>query len=296
MREKFVSKIFRRDTLTLIEQANQVLHEFASGGFAVSLRQLYYQFVAKNLIANETSEYKRLGAVIADARRAGLIDWDFIEDRTRELEAVVTWDNPEEIVAVAARTYREDLWREQSWRCEVWVEKSALAGVLRPSCTRWRIPSMAARDYLSISELHAAGKRIEQNYGDGQPTVIFYLGDHDPSGIDMGRNLTEALSLYARRPVEVVRLGLNLEQIRRLALPPNPAKESDRRYGSYVAETGCTESWELDALSPQFIDDLIEQAIRKRLDVSAWNTALTEEAANREKLNGWASARAGKIG
>jgi hypothetical protein len=100
----------------------------------------------------------------------------------------------------------------------------------------------------------------------------------------MTRSLREELSLYARAPIEVVRLGLNLDQVRELRLPPNPAKETDRRFKQYVRETGCADSWELDALSPAFIDGLIEKAISDLVDHDAWKEAHGREQANNDLL------------
>jgi hypothetical protein len=293
MKEAFISKTFRGSSLAMIEQANQILDEYADDGFTLTLRQLYYQFVARGLIENQQKEYKRLGAIIADGRRAGLVDWRHIEDRTRGVEEYASWSSPSEIIKAAATGYKEDVWRSQSFRAEVWIEKAALVGVIKPVCDRWRIPHIAARGYPSISELYDAGKRFKEMIADGLEPAVFYLGDHDPSGLDMGRNLRDALALYAGYPISVTVLGLNLGQIRSLDLPPNPAKETDKRFADYVSATGCVESWELDAVTPTFIDKLIDDAVSAEMDNAAWDEAVEQEERNRSKLtelaDGWAA-------
>jgi hypothetical protein len=103
-------------------------------------------------------------------------------------------------------------------------------------------------------------------------------------GLDMTRSLREELSLYVRHPVEVRRLALNLEQVRALNLPPNPAKESDARFAQYVEETGAAECWELDALSPTIIDTLLDRAIRELVDRPAWRRALAQEEEDPARL------------
>ena len=128
--ECFITKNFHDATLTLIQRANEIIAEYEAQGFALTLRQLYYQFVARRLLENRQSEYKRLGSIINDARLAGLIDWDSIEDRTRELRSHAHWDDPSEIVAACASQYREDLWASQEHRPEVWIEKDALVGII----------------------------------------------------------------------------------------------------------------------------------------------------------------------
>jgi hypothetical protein len=171
------------------------------------------------------------------------------------------WEDPAQVISEAASTYNEDLWRDQDRRLEVWVEKSALVGVIEPVCQRWRVPYFAARGYPSHSELYAAGKRFAWYDRSGSAPVVLYLGDHDPSGLDMTRSLREELSLYARHSVEVQRLALNFDQVGELNLPPNPAKESDKRHQEYISITGQTDSWELDALSPAYIDELVDSAV-----------------------------------
>jgi hypothetical protein len=177
-----------------------------------------------------------------------------------------------------------DEYTEQSCRAEVSIEKSALIGMIEPGCQRWRTPHMALRGYDSHSELYAAGKRFAAHRADGFRPVLFHLGDHDPSGLDMTRNLREEISFYARYPVEVVRLGLNLGQVREFRLPPNPAKQTDKRYDEYVRITGQTDSWELDALSPAFIAALVENAVRRIVDHAKWQEALEREQANKDLL------------
>jgi hypothetical protein len=74
---------FRSASLSVIELANSIIAEYQAQGYDLTLRQLYYQFVARGIIPNSDAEYKKLGSVINDGRLAGLIDWDSITDRTR---------------------------------------------------------------------------------------------------------------------------------------------------------------------------------------------------------------------
>lgn len=191
---------FRAETMAMIDQANEILQEYSAQGFTLTLRQLYYQFVARQLIANEVREYGRLGRIVVDARRAGLIDWDHIEDRTRGLMGWSFWAGPADAIHRAASSYSEDLWRHQAVRLEVWVEKAALVGVIEPACERWRVPYMAARGYASHSEIYAAGKRLARHINKRKAVAVLYLGDHDPSGLDMLQALARDMSLYASQP------------------------------------------------------------------------------------------------
>src|SRR5262245_40331976 len=126
---KYQSFAFRADSLQRIKQANAIITEWARQGYDLTLRQLYYQFVHRNLIPNKQSEYKRLGDLINNGRLAGLIDWKHIVDRTRAMDENQHWESPQDIVDAIAEQFRYDTWEGQPYRPEVWVEKEALAGV-----------------------------------------------------------------------------------------------------------------------------------------------------------------------
>jgi hypothetical protein len=170
-----------------------------------------------------------------------------------------------------------------------WIEKEALVGVIEPVCERRRLPYFAARGNGSDSELYRAGKRFASQLRAGQAPLVLYLGDHDPTGIDATRDVRERLKMFARTEIEVRRVALNIDQVEAYRPPPNTAKETDSRYGAYAREYG-EECWELDALDPETIDELIEAEIDGVVDLAAWNSALAEEGANRD-LIGKAAAR-----
>lgn len=281
--EAFIKKSFRSETRRLVETANAIIAEYDAQGFQLTLRQLYYQFVARDVIPNRQSEYKRLGSIINDARLAGLVDWSAIEDRTRNLRSFSSWSSPQEIMNSVARQYCEDLWEGQQYRPEVWIEKDALIGVITPVCGRYRVPYFACRGYTSQSEQYAAGKRLADHRANGAIPIILHLGDHDPSGLDMTRDNSDRLAMFARQDVEVVRLALNMDQVRAYSPPPNPAKETDARFATY-RETHGDQSWELDALSPPVIDRLIADALDGLIDRAVWDAAKAREADQRGNL------------
>lgn len=281
MREQFIDKVFYGRAQTIILQANTIIAEYQRAGFVLTLRQLYYQFVARGLLKNDIREYKRLGTIISDARLAGLIDWDAIEDRTRNLRSPAHWDRPETVLQSAAAQFRLDLWADQARRVEVWIEKDALVGVIEAVCEEYRLPYFACRGYSSQSEQYSAGKRFNSY---GQYVIILHLGDHDPSGIDMTRDNTDRLSLFAGVPIEVRRLALNMAQVREFNPPPNPTKFTDSRANEYVAQFGES-CWELDALDPRTIADLISSEVETLIDRDAWDNALAAETEQRQQLS-----------
>jgi hypothetical protein len=294
MREFIDSIEFKPPTLAVIKQANAIINEYEALGFTLTLRQLFYAFVSRNLIVNDQAEYKRLGNIVRDARRAGYIDWTAIEDRTRFLRSLSHWDDPAHRIADAANSYREDIWATQPYRPEVFIEKDALVGVIEGVCDEWRVPYLSCRGNMSDSEMYVAAKRLVAHVDQGQIPIVLHLGDHDPSGLDMTRDIDWRLGMFSRREasrahkrgldgnIEVRRLALNFDQT--AGLPPNTAKETDSKWAKYVQQFG-TDSFELDALDPTFIADLIRDEVTSLIDTTAWDAALAAEEANRDTLH-----------
>ena len=276
-------KKFNEDRKDKIAKANAIIEEYRQQGFELTLRQLYYQFVSRDFIANNQREYKNLGDIINDARLAGLVDWLAIVDRTRNLQALANWETPAEIVEACAKQFRIDKWKEQQFRVECWIEKDALVGVIEGVCNELDIDYFSCRGYTSQSEMWVAAQRLAKYQKKAQVPLILHLGDHDPSGKDMTRDITDRLSEFSYSTIEVKRLALNMDQITQYNPPPNPAKITDSRAEKYIEEFG-EESWELDALEPAVIAQLIRDAVEEVRDQGQWDEAVAEEEKQKEQL------------
>lgn len=285
MKESFVEKRFNRSSRAIIDHANIIIAEHQAQGYVLTLRQLYYQFVHRKLIANKQSEYKRIGSVINDGRLAGLIDWDALEDRTRFLRQVSTYDGPGDFLRQQSEQFAEDLWEGQENYCEVWIEKDALVGVIERPCIRYRVPFFACRGYASQSGLYEAGQRLRQKLDEGRDITIFHLGDHDPSGLDMSRDNDERINMFTRTiaDIRLVRVALTQAQITLYDLPPDPAKLTDSRAQDYMRIYGDT-SWELDAMPAAELDRLIVSSIGSVMDPVLFEQASKREDRSRDQL------------
>lgn len=272
----YIEKDFRGASLAIIENANEIIAEYQGDGLILTLRQLYYQFVARGLIPNRQSEYKRLGAIISDARLAGLIDWWAIEDRTRNLKGNTHWEDPGQIVRAAARGFRIDRWDNQRYRPEVWIEKEALAGVIEGVCREFDVDYFACKGYVSQSEMWTASERLGGYLGADQVPVVIHLGDHDPSGLDMTRDIKERLELFLDAKFHLERIALNMDQIEEYKPPPNPAKVTDSRFNGYIKKYS-SESWELDALEPRVLRDLIRHTVEGYRDEDKFDDLIRKE-------------------
>lgn len=315
----------RGESAQIVSEARSIVADYAAQGYTLTLRQIYYQFVARDLLANNQANYKRLGNMLDRARLAGLLDWNSIVDRTRNLSSQPHWRSVDSLLQGAANGYGNDLWRNQPRRVEIWVEKEALADVVDQAASRWDCSWFACRGYVSQSEMWSAGQRIGRYVEAGQAVTIVHLGDHDPSGIDMTRDITDRLNRFvgmdylrkhrgeisganlelvktyddiqewmgqrtgASFGFEVDRIALNMDQIEAYNPPPNFAKLTDSRAQDYI-ETYGENSWELDALDPRTLDTLIENAITARLDRDLYDAAVESQEDDRGRVREIADA------
>lgn len=284
----YVPKRFKADALRDIERADAIATDYNAQGYDLTLRQLYYQFVARGFIPNTERSYKRLGSIVSDARLAGLLDWDQLTDRTRHATALPHYGSPAGIIRETVYRYHLDKWRGQEEYVEVWVEKEALAGVVQRAASELDLTAFSCRGYVSSSAMWEAAQRIGEKCtrADRRPTIL-HLGDHDPSGIDMTRDIDDRMNLFLRHDfglsVDVDRIALNMDQIEEYGPPPNPAKLSDSRAADYVANYGY-ESWELDALEPTVLAELITDAASALLDRDLYDEREDLEREHRDLL------------
>jgi len=290
VKEAFLTFRFNAKSEALIATANGILDEYDREGYTVTLRQLFYQCVARAILPNTDKTYKALGDLVNRARLAGLIDWAFVCDRGRETIARPVWRDPADLIAEAAKQFAIDLWQSQPNHVELMVEKQALEGVLEPVCREQRIRFTANKGYSSASALYEIGKHLHDAHEDGKAVHVLYLGDHDPSGLDMTRDVRERLTLFSGVPVCVHRIALNRPQIEALRPPENPAKTTDTRFADYARQFGSA-SWELDAIEPRALAALVTRAVEGLRDPDLWKEAVTTEKQMHAELNALAAAQ-----
>lgn len=285
MKQAYINTDFKPKTMALIEIMDDITQDYKDQGYVMTVRQLYYQMVARDHIENTIQSYNNLASIVNNARMAGLLDWDSIEDRTRSFIRRTRWKGAQHILDVVAEQYHEDMWANQEHRVFVIVEKEALAGVLQPICERFDMPLLAARGYPSSTVVREftledvkACKRADQL------AVILHLGDHDPSGIDMTRDLKERIYTFSQgQKIKFLRIALNMDQVEEVNPPENPAKTTDSRFQSYREEYGES-SWELDALSPTYLNNLIEVQVEPFIDRALWGESAERIDAVKQRL------------
>ena len=288
---KYVEHSFQAKSLALLEKANSIITDYRRRGYDLTLRQLYYQLVARDLIPNNQKQYKKLGNLVSNARDAGLVDWWAIVDRTRQRAGLGSWGDPSDFLFTQIKQFRIDKWEGQDHRVFVWVEKEALAGVIGRACLKnsVQVDYVSCRGYMSSSTIWNEARNLKRTAEDeGQHPVIIHLADHDPSGIDMSRDNVERLALYSDlahgRDFTFRRIALNWDQVEQYQPPPNPTKMSDSRAEGYVAKFGY-DSWELDALDPDVLVTMIETTVDEYRDLDLWHEMTKKEEKFRGQLN-----------
>ena len=266
----------------LLDKAIEIIEKYERGGYRITVRQVFYQMVTLGLIDNNKKEYDRIVEILVDGRMSGEIDWDTVVDRARRRMMPNQFSSMKEFVGVVKDSFRKPRWEDQVHYIEVMVEKEALAGILEPIARKYHVSLIANKGYSSASAMYEAALRIKEKMEKGKICHVLYLGDHDPSGVDMGRDIEERLVEFECE-VEVERIALTMEQIRKYHLPSNTVKTTDSRSTKYIKKYR-NKSWELDALNPEILTDLLKSSILVYLDEDKYREMKRQEKAEKTRL------------
>ena len=282
MKQAFRYKRFSSSIKELIRRSMHIVEEYQGQNIRLTLRQLYYQLVSRGVIANSQKEYSKISRVLTDARYTGLIDWNMIEDRVRVPKLPNHFDNISDLIESAISAYRLDRWEGQEYHVEVFCEKDALASVLYPVAHEWHVAFVVNRGYASATAMYDTANRLIRS---GRKAVILYLGDHDPSGLDMIRDIEARIEEFGVR-ISVVPIAITAEQISTYNPPPNPAKITDTRATDYIHRHGPY-SWEVDALPPDILQSLVKENIKYYVDINLMNKVKRKEKKDISNLREW---------
>lgn len=259
---------------------NNIIETYVADGYTMTLRQLYYQLVARDIVSNNAREYAKLSILLKKGRMSGVVDWNAIEDRGRLPKLPWFTEGVGDAIQTIYDQYRLDRQEGQENYIEVWVEKDALSNVMLRITEKYHVRLMVNKGYSSCSAMKQAADRFEDARTHG---ILIYLGDHDPSGKDMVRDIEARLNEFGVDDLEVISPALTMEQIRRYKLPENPAKITDPRAKEYIERYG-NKSWELDALEPPVLVKIVESAILDYLDLETFNDMVVKEKDHKKKL------------
>ena len=288
----------------LYTQISSIVDAYQKKSIKLSNRQLYYRLVGKNWIPNRIEIYKRICVFLTDCRYGGYIDWDAIEDRGRTPERRAQWETVQSLIDSAIASYRLPRWKDQEYYVELYCEKEAMESVLRPIADKYHIYFGYNKGYSSASTIHEVAERVYKQIQNKKTVTVLYLGDHDPSGLDMVRDIEErimefvfhwwaggeedeyylsAFKEHLEEVFSVEHVALTTEQVKQYNPPPNPAKFTDPRANEYISVHGEI-SWELDSLEPEVLIQLTEKAILEVLDADKYNAWIKQEGEEKKAL------------
>ena len=274
-------------TVKLIELAAEIL----AAEHPMTVRQVYYQLVSRQVIENRRSAYGAVCNALRDARLEGAIPWEYIEDRLRQPRYVRMWDDLADFGETIRRAYRRNVWSTQPDVLEAWLEKHALSGIFEKVLEPYGVTLNVGRGYDGWSSIHAAAERYGAGDGNdgGPPVFVIYFGDHDPRGEDMLRSLRDRLADLGSHPT-IEKVAILREDIERYDLPPDFAKKSDTRARAFI-ETYGDQAVELDALPPAVLRQRLTDAVEARMDLDALADVQRTEKADLQRLAGLLSGR-----
>jgi hypothetical protein len=268
-----------RATKAEVEERRQALLDIIAVMKPMTVRQAFYQATVRDLVEKTEAGYAKVQTDLVIMRKTGALPYGWLADNTRWQRKPSTYNSVQQALEETARLYRKALWADANAYVEVWLEKDALSGVVYPVTDLYDVPLMVARGYASLSFLHSAAEYI----GDlDVPTVIYHLGDFDPSGVNAGEKIEQTLREMApHADITFERLAVTMQQIEAWGLPTRPTKISDSR-----AKGFGDISVELDAVEPSLLRLLVDGALQRHLPPHELDLLREAEADERRLLRG----------
>lgn len=240
----------------------------------VTVRQAFYALTVRGVVDKTEAGYRQVQRQILLMRREGVLPWSFIADGTRWQRKPETYEGVDDALAQVQRTYRRNLWRSQKVRIEVWLEKDALAAVVAEATDAWDVGLMISRGQSSDTFVYSAAQAAREAAKYGVTTYIFALYDADRSGRIAAEKIREKLDIYSGGvPIVFELLAVTDDQIQDWNLPTRPAKENANEIAV-----------ELDAIPPDKLIGLVDEAIQSLVDRHTWHMEQIAEESEREIL------------
>ena len=274
----------QKQSLELLEQVQEIIRGY---DFALTLRQIYYQLVARQIIPNQQKYYMKLSRLCVTGRDEGILPEDAFADRLRKVDKPSSWIDLNEFMESVRKSYCKDKWQDQDSYLEIWTEKDALRSVLTEITYPYDINLMVVRGQVSRTAIYEAYERYYEAQRNAKDCYLYYAGDFDPSGLSIYHSLVKRISDYGEAGEDITfeRIALTPEQIEEYDLPSDPGKQADPNYKRFVAEYG-NNVVELDSLPPDALRGVVMNCIASHIDPQILEEVQEIELEEQAKLQG----------
>jgi len=268
-----------KESLILIRHIEEVLNSYK---FALTIRQIFYQLVAKQIIPNLEEFYRKVSRLSVIGRDRGMLPEDKFTDRTRVFDKLPSYLDLKDFMETVKDAYSKNMWQNQDKYIEIWTEKDALRAVINAITHAYDVGLQVVRGQYPRTGIYETSKRYKEQKK--KKCFLYYVGDYDPSGFSIYDSIKERLINYGVDVEIPDRIALTKEQIEKYSLPSDPGKEKDPNYKKFVALTGSDQVVELDSLPPEILRKIIENCIIENLDLKVFGTSAKKEKAERKEL------------
>jgi len=279
-----------KESLRILGYMKEVLDSYK---FALTIRQIFYQLVAKQIIPNLEEFYRKISRLSVIGRDRGMLPEDKFTDRTRVFDKLSSWVDLKDFMKTVSKSYNKDMWQNQDKYIEIWTEKDALRSVINVITHAYDVGLQVVRGQYPRTGIYETSKRYKEQKK--KKCLLYYVGDYDPSGFAIYDSIKERLLNYGVDVEIPDRIALTEEQIEKYSLPSDPGKEKDPNYKKFVELTGSDQVVELDSLPPDILREIIEECIIKNLDLKLFGTSAKKEKAERKELKKFTKKKEHKI-
>lgn len=273
-----------------IEQVYQVIRNALDYEKYMTVRHAFYLVESANLVTKDDG-YKKVQPLILEWRRQGKIGWSEIIDTSRSRALITSFDGLADYQDTVLQAYKFDYWLHMPTYVEIHVEKAAIVGIVERIVREQQlmnIPLVALKGQASDTSLFDTAVILKERQEMGQKVKLIYLGDFDPSGINIPRTeMVKLTNQFGVRDIDFERICVNPEDVENLHLTTHDIKTTDKSAPGFIKEFGTNQGVELDTLSAPQIQERLAAAIKDCIDYDMWSACKEQEKQDKIKLQGW---------
>jgi hypothetical protein len=233
----------------------------------------------ESVYVNDVKSYKALCELLTRGRLTGAVPFDAISDPTRH---VVSWKRFSSVAPFINgelnglfKGYYRDLQRSQPNQIEIVGEKNTIESIIRPVAMEYGVPYTIGRGYSSLDPRKKMFDRFEASGKDN--LVLLVVSDFDAEGEDIPHSFARSMrDDFEVVGIQHIKVALTHAQVQGAGLHPNRLKDSSSRAAHFRRLYG-NDTYELEAIPPQVLQQYLRDAIRSVLDMAAFNAEIDRE-------------------